>query len=194
MPMPTEPRCSAPGFILTWYEEFQAFDRGGIREELERVVSEEKLEEVSVEEREEGIAVNIRNLRFYPDSPELLPGESNRISAIAAVLRRIPERSFLVMGHTAGCRKRREPDSPLDRACEDCGRPFNGRRHRGRTLPLPRNGRYPACGSQQYRSGAGAQSEGGDSHSGRLNNPLPFDATCRQSSSAGIPSRAAAAS
>jgi OmpA-OmpF porin, OOP family len=89
------------GFILTWYEDFAALDRGGIREELERVVSEEKLEEVSVEDRDEGLAVNIRNLRFYPDSPELLPGESTRISAIASVLKRIDERTFLVVGHTA---------------------------------------------------------------------------------------------
>ena len=89
------------GFILTWFEEFQALDRGGVRREIERVVEEEDLEEVAVEERDEGLAISLRNLRFFPDSPELLPGELPRLKAMARVLRGIPDRSFLVVGHTA---------------------------------------------------------------------------------------------
>ncbi|MDR3131307.1 MAG: OmpA family protein [Treponema sp.] len=49
----------------------------------------------------EGIRLTLRDLRFAPDSAELLPGEKARLDAIARALQDFPERSFLVEGHTA---------------------------------------------------------------------------------------------
>jgi outer membrane protein OmpA-like peptidoglycan-associated protein len=49
----------------------------------------------------EGIRLTLRNLRFAPDSADLLPGEKTRLDAIARALRDFPDRSFLVEGHTA---------------------------------------------------------------------------------------------
>jgi outer membrane protein OmpA-like peptidoglycan-associated protein len=49
----------------------------------------------------EGIRLTVRDLRFAPDSAELLPGEQTRLDAIAQALKDFPDRTFLVEGHTA---------------------------------------------------------------------------------------------
>ncbi|MDR2515803.1 MAG: OmpA family protein [Spirochaetaceae bacterium] len=49
----------------------------------------------------EGVRLTLRDLRFVPDSDELLPEEQGRLDLIAAALRAVPDRSFLVEGHTA---------------------------------------------------------------------------------------------
>jgi outer membrane protein OmpA-like peptidoglycan-associated protein len=49
----------------------------------------------------EGIRLTLRDLRFVPDSADLLPGEKTRLDAIAQALRDFPDRTFLVEGHTA---------------------------------------------------------------------------------------------
>ena len=45
--------------------------------------------------------LTIENLRFKPDSAELLPGEEMRLMKIAEILRNVPKSMFLVEGHTA---------------------------------------------------------------------------------------------
>ena len=49
----------------------------------------------------EGIRLTIRNIHFVPDSAEFLPEERARLDLIAEALRQIPDRTFLVEGHTA---------------------------------------------------------------------------------------------
>jgi outer membrane protein OmpA-like peptidoglycan-associated protein len=49
----------------------------------------------------EGIRLTVRDLRFAPDSADLLPGEQTRLDAIARALLDFPNRTFLVEGHTA---------------------------------------------------------------------------------------------
>ena len=49
----------------------------------------------------EGIRLTIRDIRFMPDSPEFLASERPRLDLIADALKQIPDRTFLVEGHTA---------------------------------------------------------------------------------------------
>ncbi|MDR2743318.1 MAG: OmpA family protein [Treponema sp.] len=56
---------------------------------------------LDIEAVPEGIRLTLRDLRFEPDSADLLPGEKTRLDAIAQALRDFPDRSFLVEGHTA---------------------------------------------------------------------------------------------
>jgi outer membrane protein OmpA-like peptidoglycan-associated protein len=58
-------------------------------------------ESLDITEVPEGIRLTLRDLRFAPDSADLLPGEKTRLDAIAGALRDFPGRSFLVEGHTA---------------------------------------------------------------------------------------------
>jgi outer membrane protein OmpA-like peptidoglycan-associated protein len=49
----------------------------------------------------EGIRLTIKDIRFIPDSEEFLPEERPRLDSIARALKQIPDRIFLVEGHTA---------------------------------------------------------------------------------------------
>ena len=50
---------------------------------------------------DEGIVISLEDIQFAPDSAVLLPGEINKLSAIAEILNRHPDRDILVTGHTA---------------------------------------------------------------------------------------------
>jgi outer membrane protein OmpA-like peptidoglycan-associated protein len=49
----------------------------------------------------EGVKLTIKDIRFEPDSDEMLASERPRLDMIAKVLRESPDRIFLVEGHTA---------------------------------------------------------------------------------------------
>jgi outer membrane protein OmpA-like peptidoglycan-associated protein len=49
----------------------------------------------------EGVKLTIKDIRFEPDSEEMLASERPRLDMIAKVLRESPDRIFLVEGHTA---------------------------------------------------------------------------------------------
>jgi outer membrane protein OmpA-like peptidoglycan-associated protein len=49
----------------------------------------------------EGIRLTIKDIRFAPDSADFLPEENYRLGMLAEALQQIPERTFLVEGHTA---------------------------------------------------------------------------------------------
>lgn len=48
-----------------------------------------------------GLMLSIQDLRFMPDSDQLLPGEEARLDQIARVLKQAPGSTFLIEGHTA---------------------------------------------------------------------------------------------
>ncbi len=54
-----------------------------------------------VAEGRRGVILLLYDLRFVADGDRLLPDERGRLDAIADALKRIPERTFLVEGHTA---------------------------------------------------------------------------------------------
>jgi outer membrane protein OmpA-like peptidoglycan-associated protein len=65
----------------------------------------------------EGVRLTLRDLRFAPDSADLLPDEKTRLDAIAHALQRFPDRTFLVEGHTASIgRPQSEMQLSLERA------------------------------------------------------------------------------
>jgi outer membrane protein OmpA-like peptidoglycan-associated protein len=53
----------------------------------------------------EGLVLRVKDLRFVADSDEILRSELGRLDAIAAALKAIPGRSFLVAGHSASVGK-----------------------------------------------------------------------------------------
>ena len=56
---------------------------------------------IDVEQIPEGIRLTINDIRFIPDTAEFLPEERYRLDLIAQALNQIPDRTFLVEGHTA---------------------------------------------------------------------------------------------
>ena len=54
-----------------------------------------------VQKTSAGIMLSLSDLKFKPDSAELLKGESQKLVKIADVLKKLPQSQFLVEGHTA---------------------------------------------------------------------------------------------
>lgn len=76
----------------------------------------------------EGIRLTVKDIRFAPDSAEFLPTETPRLDMIAEALRQIPDRSFLVEGHTAATGR---PDSELELSIERAKRMVDELTRRG---------------------------------------------------------------
>jgi len=60
---------------------------------------------IVAEEVSAGIRLSIRDIKFAPDSAQILSGESKRLDEIAEVLKMAPNAQFLVEGHTASVGK-----------------------------------------------------------------------------------------
>ncbi len=98
------------GFILTFFKGIRGMDRRrlvtDLREDLENgfqqgELTEEEKDSLEVSEKEEGVAVNMSDLHFVPDQAQLLAEEKAKLDTMASILKGIPERNFLVVGHTA---------------------------------------------------------------------------------------------
>ncbi|MCL2295276.1 MAG: OmpA family protein [Spirochaetes bacterium] len=94
---------SKQGFSHTWYTDVTPMRRDVVKRGLMDSIIESTLdnEDFEITEREIGVSLTTSNIHFVPDSAELLPGENQKIEVIAAILRRVPDRTFLVVGHTA---------------------------------------------------------------------------------------------
>ncbi|MFW5694783.1 MAG: OmpA family protein [Alkalispirochaeta sp.] len=91
-----EPPQERSGFVLTWYQSTRP--EAGL---LDRI-AEIDTEDVDVDRDEhQRVRLSIRNLRFVADQAELLPGEVDRLDAVAEVLSSVSDGVFLITGHTA---------------------------------------------------------------------------------------------
>jgi outer membrane protein OmpA-like peptidoglycan-associated protein len=89
------------GFVLIWNNAVTALEKEEIEDDIVTRLEEEKIDDVSVSRTGRGVELEVRDLHFLPDKAVLLPEEHERIAAIAAALKKIEGRSFLVVGHTA---------------------------------------------------------------------------------------------
>jgi outer membrane protein OmpA-like peptidoglycan-associated protein len=56
---------------------------------------------VKIEADPRGVKLTLENLKFVADQAALLPGEDLRLARIAGLLKTVPGRNLLVVGHTA---------------------------------------------------------------------------------------------
>ncbi|MCL2209063.1 MAG: OmpA family protein [Treponema sp.] len=64
-------------------------------------VNTEGLQNIELTPVPEGIKLTIKDIRFIADAPQFLPEERPRLDLLAEALKQIPNRTFLVEGHTA---------------------------------------------------------------------------------------------
>ncbi len=74
-------------------------------EKLSGEDSEPPKNNIVAEEVPAGIRLSIRDIKFVPDSAQVLPGEKERLDEIAKVLKLAPNSQLLVEGHTASVGK-----------------------------------------------------------------------------------------
>ncbi|MDR0690039.1 MAG: OmpA family protein, partial [Spirochaetaceae bacterium] len=103
------------GFTLTFGEGIVPLDRTSLEASLGKIlkptpapvpsgsrrIPEGTMAGIDITNVDEGLRLTLKDARFYPDSDEFLPAERPRLDLIAQALRQIPDRTFLVEGHTA---------------------------------------------------------------------------------------------
>ena len=68
---------------------------------VQKKIDDLGLENISVKEGEKGLTLSVENIKFKPDSAELLESEKEKLKQIAEILKQWPNNDILVSGHTA---------------------------------------------------------------------------------------------
>jgi outer membrane protein OmpA-like peptidoglycan-associated protein len=90
------------GFTLTFGDGLVPLDKEAIIEAASaRTETLPENSGIDISSVPEGVKLTIKDIRFEPDSDEILASERPRLEMIARVLRESPDRTFLVEGHTA---------------------------------------------------------------------------------------------
>lgn len=89
------PSITKKGFVLIWKDVSLPMDKKKVAKDVGGDP------EVTVEEDPRGLRVVLKNIHFYPNTTTILPEDLPKLKKMAAQLLQIPERSFLVEGHTA---------------------------------------------------------------------------------------------
>jgi len=92
-----EYRGSAEGRLL----KSPKLDRDRVADDLAKSIREDSIADAAVRKDKNGVTIVLENVRFPPNSPALTETEKDKLSRIAMILKRYPERDFLVTGHTA---------------------------------------------------------------------------------------------
>lgn len=97
------------------------------------------VEDVRIEADPRGLKLTLDNLKFVADQAVLLPGENARLAAIVGLLKTVPGRTLLVVGHTAAVGTQASQDQlSVERALaivqklKEAGIPASGLLYEGR--------------------------------------------------------------
>jgi outer membrane protein OmpA-like peptidoglycan-associated protein len=82
-----------------WYP-IELMNKDKIVADLKNELDRNKIQDTEVKKDDKGVKLSIENLHFYPDSPELLPGEYERLQKIATLLKKYKDKGVMIIGHT----------------------------------------------------------------------------------------------
>jgi outer membrane protein OmpA-like peptidoglycan-associated protein len=81
--------------------ESEYMDKDRIVSEIIEEIDRLNIPDANVRIVEEGVSISLEDIRFYPDSAVMLPGETEKLDRIAEILRLYPDRDIMISGHTA---------------------------------------------------------------------------------------------
>jgi outer membrane protein OmpA-like peptidoglycan-associated protein len=81
--------------------EVRQINRASAVNDLNGEIKRLGIPDTNAKETEEGITISLENIQFEADSARLLPSEKEKITKIAALLERYPDKELLISGHTA---------------------------------------------------------------------------------------------
>lgn len=76
-------------------------DREEIERDIQDALADQDIRNTSVRSSDQGIIIAIENIRFAPDSAQLMPEELEKLNFIGSILQRYADRDILITGHTA---------------------------------------------------------------------------------------------
>lgn len=76
-------------------------NRSVMQQEIEDSIALDNLPDAQVRSDEDGVTIALEDIRFAPDSADLLPSEDGKLEWLAQILQRFPNRDILITGHTA---------------------------------------------------------------------------------------------
>jgi outer membrane protein OmpA-like peptidoglycan-associated protein len=89
------------GFYDYFYNDITPMDRTKLIVDLTSDVDKKLLTDLTFKNKKEGVSITVNNLKFKPNSIELLDTEKDKIENIFKMLSKIKDRSFMIIGHTA---------------------------------------------------------------------------------------------
>lgn len=81
--------------------ETELMDRTKIVQDMNDEIARLGIKDTKASETERGIMLSLENIQFEADSARLLPSEKEKITRLAALLERYPDKELLITGHTA---------------------------------------------------------------------------------------------
>jgi len=81
--------------------ETELMDRNKIVQDMNKEINRLGITDTAASSTEEGITLTLENIQFEADSANLLPSEKEKITKVAALLERYPNKELLISGHTA---------------------------------------------------------------------------------------------
>ncbi|PIE98810.1 MAG: hypothetical protein CR988_01510 [Treponema sp.] len=81
--------------------EFKQLDKVETAADIKKDIENLGVEDTEVKETEEGVTISLENIQFESESSVLLRSEKAKLKKIGEILKKYPERDFLVSGHTA---------------------------------------------------------------------------------------------
>jgi len=101
-------RIEFRGTAQAEFIESETMNKEKFASEIEKEIDRLKIPDVFVSVVDEGISLRLENVQFYADSNKILPGETEKLERIAAILKRYPDRDIVISGHTALSRGTRD--------------------------------------------------------------------------------------
>jgi OmpA-OmpF porin, OOP family len=89
------------GFVLTWFNVSAPLDSAETAKRIADALLKAGAADVGVEQKKEGVSITLNKIHFVAEQAVVLPEDVPRLEAVAETLRQVPDRSFLVIGHTA---------------------------------------------------------------------------------------------
>lgn len=81
--------------------ETKLMDREKEAREMNEELTRLGITDTTARASDEGITISMEKIQFEPDSARLMPTEKDKITRIAALLERYPDKELLITGHTA---------------------------------------------------------------------------------------------
>ncbi|SIQ64557.1 OmpA family protein [Alkalispirochaeta americana] len=76
-------------------------ERDRLRDDIEQSMRDRNVRDTTVRSDQQGVTISLEDIRFAPDSAEIMDSELEKLEWLAEILKDHPDRDVLITGHTA---------------------------------------------------------------------------------------------